>query len=109
MIAAPKAVTRLTSGQSNQTLRLKSDDSDLVLKRWQNDGLFQVDRGLEVTVQKTLAESGAAPEVLDWNEAEGWLLQPYLEAPYRPPLKQRYWLRFSLKFTPLSQAFLTGD
>lgn len=81
MIPAPKKVTRLTSGQSNQTLRLKSDDSDLVLKRWQNDGLFQVDRGLEVTVQKTLAESGAAPEVLDWNEAEGWLLQPYLEAP----------------------------
>lgn len=81
MIPAPKKVTPLTSGQSNQTLRLESDSTDVVLKRWQNDDLFKVDRRLEVSIQKTLADIGVAPGVLGWNDKEGWLLQPYLQAP----------------------------
>ena len=80
MIGQPRKVQFLTSGQSNQTLRLITDTEDYVLKRWQHQRLFAVDRELEVTVQKHLAKNALAPEVIDYHLEQGWLLQPYYPA-----------------------------
>lgn len=80
MIAQPLSVQSLTSGQSNQTLRLVSATEDYVLKRWRHERLFAVDRELEVAIQKQLAQQSFAPKVLDYDLEQGWLLQPYYRA-----------------------------
>ncbi|RUO67027.1 phosphotransferase [Idiomarina ramblicola] len=81
MIGKPREIQVLTSGQSNHTLRVTTDTEDYVLKRWQHERLFAVDRELEVTVQEQLAKSALAPEVIDHHLEQGWLLQPYYQAP----------------------------
>lgn len=79
MIGKPREIQCLTSGQSNQTLRLITDTEDYVLKRWQHERLFAVDRELEVAVQEQLAKNALAPEVIDYHLEQGWLLQPYYQ------------------------------
>ncbi|MDV6316756.1 phosphotransferase [Idiomarina sp. HP20-50] len=81
MIAQPFKVQPLSSGQSNQTLRLISDSGDYVLKCWRNERLFAVDRRLEVAIQQHLAQDSLAPHLVDYHIEQGWLLQPYLQAP----------------------------
>ncbi|MGM0629575.1 MAG: phosphotransferase [Pseudomonadota bacterium] len=81
MIAKPRKIQVLASGQSNQALRLITDSDDYVLKRWRNEQVFAVDREMEVSLQKQLAECSLAPEVLDYHTEQGWLLQPYYKAP----------------------------
>lgn len=81
MISKPHAVQLLTSGQSNQTLRLVTDIGDYVLKRWRLEQVFAVNRELEVTVQQKLAQDSISPEVIDYHLEQGWLLQPYYRAP----------------------------
>jgi len=81
MMSQPREIQQLVSGQSNQTLRLRTDTEDYVLKRWRYEQVFAVDRELEVSIQKQLAQHSIAPEVLDYHVAQGWLLQPYCQAP----------------------------
>lgn len=81
MIDKPREVQLLASGQSNQTLRLLTDTEDHVLKCWRYEQVFAVDRELEVSIQKQLAQYSLAPEVLDYHLEQGWLLQPYYQAP----------------------------
>lgn len=80
-LEAPICVQPLTSGQSNQTVRLLTPTQDCVLKRWQHGALFAMDRTLELTIQRRLAQHQLAPQVLDYDFEQGWFLQPYLSAP----------------------------
>lgn len=81
MINQPLSIQSLTSGQSNQTLRLVSATEDYVLKCWRHEQLFAVDRELEITIQKQLAQKSFAPKVIDYDLEQGWLLQPYHQVP----------------------------
>jgi len=81
VIGRPCEIQLLASGQSNQTLRLRTDTEDYVLKRWRYEQVFAVDRELEVSIQKELAQQALAPEVLAYDAKQGWFLQPYYQAP----------------------------
>lgn len=99
MIGRPREIQLLTSGQSNQTLRLRTDTEDYVLKRWRYEQVFAVDRELEVSIQTQLAQHSLAPEVLDYHIEQGWLLQPY----YQVPSLQQVTLSPVIKATVLAE------
>lgn len=80
-LEAPICVQPLTSGLSNHTLRLLTPMQDCVLKRWQHGDLFAMDRALELTIQRRLAQHQLAPQVMDYDLEQGWFLQPYITAP----------------------------
>lgn len=99
MIRRPREIQELASGQSNQTLWLRTKTEDYVLKRWRYEQVFAVDRELEVSIQKELAQQTLAPDVFDYDVEQGWLLQPYYQA---PSLQQ-------MMLSPLSKATVLAE
>ncbi|MDV6327664.1 phosphotransferase [Idiomarina sp. Sol25] len=99
MIRRPREIQELASGQSNQTLWLRTKTEDYVLKRWRYEQVFAVDRELEVSIQKELAQQTLAPDVFDYDVEQGWLLQPYYQA---PSLQQ-------MTLSPLSKATVLAE
>jgi len=99
VIRRPREIQELASGQSNQTLWLRTKTEDYVLKRWRYEQVFAVDRELEVSIQKELAQQTLAPDVFDYDVEQGWLLQPYYQA---PSLQQ-------MTLSPLSKATVLAE